>query len=100
MELIKKLEGLGYRIILKGDKVCYEFVRRGKPNPKRSAELLRELKERKDEVLNYLRFKQIDNVPVSYLPHEIEHLVKINATADEIRKIHALKKMFPSSKIV
>ena len=37
---------------------------------------------------------------VAYLPHEIEHLVKINATADEIKKIHAVEEVFPGSTIV
>ena len=35
-----------------------------------------------------------------YLPHEIKHFSKINATPNEIRKIHAIKAMFLGSNIV
>jgi len=36
---------------------------------------------------------------VSYLPHEIEHLIKLQATPDVIKKIHKAKELFVGSEI-
>ena len=33
----------------------------------------------------------------TYLPHELEHLITVKATSDEIKKIHMIKELFPES---
>ena len=127
MQLIRKLELLGYKIFLKEDRLCYEFIGKGKPDPNTVTELLQGLKKQKNEILSYLRFAQsnaavkihsnllnediwllsdekmresLDDDLVVYLPGEIKHLTRINVSPEQLRKIHACKKVFPGSKIV
>ena len=58
MKLVEQLEDLGYNIYLEGDKIHYKFEGRGRLDPDASAPLLEELKRRKDEVIEHLKFMQ------------------------------------------
>lgn len=49
-----------------------------------------------EEMKNQLKEGEL----VTYLPHELEHLVKLRATPEEINKIHMIKEIFPKSEIV
>jgi hypothetical protein len=127
MEIIRQLEVLGYKVFLQGNRLCYEFIGKGKPDPTTATDLLQKLKAQKKEIVNYLQFTQnnsavkinsevlqedvwllssdkmrnrIDNDLVVYFPEEIVHLSKLKAGSEHIRKVHAVKKVFPGSKIV
>ena len=127
MEIIRKLEVLGYKVFLQEDRLCYEFIGKGKPDPTTVTALLQKLKAQKDEIINYLNFTQnntavkiysgllhediwllsddkmqskIHDDLVVYFPEEIGHLSKLKASSEHIRKVHAIKKIFPGSKIV
>ena len=41
-----------------------------------------------------------DDGSVTYLPSELEYLLNLKATPDDIKKIHAIKESFSGSKIV
>ena len=46
-----------------------------------------------------LRNEIADEDFVTYLPQELEHLIKVKATLDEIKKIHMIKELFPGSRV-
>ena len=127
MEIVRKLEVLGYKVFLQGNRLCYEFIGKGKPDPTTATDLLQKLKAQKDEIINYLKFTQnntavkihsdllyediwilsddkmqskIDDDLVVYFPEEVRHLSKLKTSSEHIGKIHAVKKIFPGSKIV
>jgi hypothetical protein len=62
MELIKKLENLGYTVELEGDNISLTFNREGRPDQNTIKPLLQELKTRKPEALKYLQAKEQDKV--------------------------------------
>ena len=127
METVRKLEVLGYKVFLLGNRLCYEFIGKGKPDRTTATDLLQKLKAQKEEIVNYLKFTQnntamkihsdllhediwllsgermrskIHDELVAYFPEEIGYLSKIKASSDHIKKVHAVKKIFPGSKIV
>ena len=58
MEIIKKLECIGYKILLNEDKICYEFKGKSKPDPTIVGPLIFELRENKNRVVKYLKFSE------------------------------------------
>ena len=98
------------------------------PQKRLTAELVEHIKENKTEIANYLKEDQENFVIkvhsevlgrevyfasnqrikdkveseglATYLPHELEHLVKIKPNPEELNKINLIKEIFPGSKIV
>lgn len=55
--VIVKLNTLGYELYLEGDKVKYRFTLSGNPPANMVKPLLDKVREHKEEVLTYLKFK-------------------------------------------
>jgi len=52
--LIKSIQNLGYKILIEGDKIKLSFMGNGKP-PEEARPLIKEIRENKTQVVDYLR---------------------------------------------
>jgi hypothetical protein len=128
MEVLKRLEELGYRVFLKEGKVCYEYQGEDRPDPKIIKPLILELREHREEILEYLKFtkpnlalrvkskvldrevyfasnqRTKDKVEgeglATYLPNELEHLIRVKPEPEDLKKINFIKETFPGSELV
>jgi hypothetical protein len=88
MEVLSRLESLGYETCLKGNKIHLSWTNQGFPDPEIVLPLLEELKARKKEALEYLRGG------VVFTERELSILKDVNLTTRDLKAIAEAKEVF------